>query len=273
MYGVSIFVLREVFEIALIVSVMVAATRGMPGRNPYIWGGMLFGCLGAGLIAILTGKISKMAGGMGHEILNAGILLSAAAMIGWTAVWMRVHGRDLANRLKEAANNGAYWLLFTIIGLAVFREGAEMVLFSYGAHAQGTSWGDIMIGGALGLVGGLITGTLFYLGMITLFAKHFLTITSVLLALLASGLAAKGIYYLAMVGLVPEFGYQIWDTSAFIENESILGESLGVLIGYNATPSGIELMTYAATLALIYAGLKYSEASAKKRHALREATA
>lgn len=273
MYGVSIFILREVFEIALIISVMLAATRGLVGRMPYIWGGMAAGAAGAGLIALFTSKISGMADGMGQEILNASILITAALMIGWTAIWMRVHGRELANNIKEAANKSSMWVLFTIIALAVFREGAEMVLFSFGAHAQGTSWLEIAEGAVIGLIGGAIIGVLFYLGMIKIFARHFLSITSTLLAFLAAGLAAKGVYYLAMVGLVPEFGYQLWDSSGFIDNESILGESLGVLIGYNATPSGIELMTYIATLALIYAGLRYSQASVRKRNDLLNAAA
>lgn len=268
MYGVSIFVLREVFEIALIISVMLAATRGLPNRAPYIWGGMVSGAVGAGLIAAFTHTISGMAGGAGHEILNSIILLSAAAMIGWTAIWMRVHGRKLASDIKEAAQSGSMWVLFTIIALAVFREGAEMVLFSFGAHAQGTSWLEIAEGAVIGMIGGTIIGGLFYLGMIKLFARHFLSITSTLLAFLAAGLAAKGVYYLAMVGLVPELGYQIWDSSAILSNQSIIGESLGVLIGYNATPSGIELLAYATTLALIYMGLKLSQGSLRRRDAL-----
>ena len=264
MYGVSLFVLREVFEIVLIVSVVMAATRGIAGRTPYIVGGMGAGALGAAIIAFFTRNISAMADGMGQEILSAVILLTAAAMIGWTAVWMRVHGRELANQVKSAVKDKSMWIVSAIIALAVFREGAEMVLFSFGAHAQGTSWPDIFAGGGIGIVGGLIIGGLFYFGMIKLFAKHFLNISSILLTFLAAGLAAKGVYYLAMVGLVPEFGYKLWDTSWAISNESILGESLGVLLGYNATPSGVELMTYVATLVIIYFGLRYSQASLVK---------
>jgi high-affinity iron transporter len=267
MYGVSIFVLREVFEIVLIITVMLAATRELQNRSPYIWGGIAAGALGAGIIAAFTSKISQWAGGMGQEILNATILLTAAAMIGWTAVWMRVHGRELAGSLKEAASNRSMWILFFIIALAVFREGAEMVLFSFAANAQGTSWLDIAKGAIIGIIGGTIIGGLFYTGMIRLFARHFLSITSTLLAFLAAGLAAKGVYYLAMIGMLPELGYQIWDSSSFIRNESILGESLGVLVGYNATPSGIELLTYALMLALIYVGLKFSQNSLERAKA------
>lgn len=273
MHGISIIILREVFEIALIVSVILASTRGLPGRMPYISGGMIAGAIGAAIIAAFTSTISNMADGMGQEILNAGILLTAAVMIGWTAVWMRVHGRELANNIKQAANNRSMWVLFAIIALAVFREGAEIVLFLFGQHVQGISWAEIFAGGTIGLAGGLAIGVLFYLGMIKLFARHFLSFTSTLLAFLAAGLAAKGVYYLAMVGLLPEFGYQIWDTSQLVANNDLLGQSLGVLIGYNATPSGIELMVYAATLALIYGGLKWAHGNARKRNALLNAAA
>lgn len=264
MYGVALFIVREVFEIALIVSVMLAATRGVTGRWPYLLSGFGAGVIGAGIIAAFTGSISQMADGMGVEIMNAGILLAAAAMIGWTAIWMRVHGRELSSKLKEAASDKSLWLIASIIALAVFREGAEMVLFCFGANAQGTPWLEIAEGAGLGIIGGIVIGALFYQGMIRLFARHFLNITSIMLAFLASGLAAKGVYYLAMVGLVPDFGSQMWDSSAFISNQSVLGESLGVLLGYNATPSGIELMVYVAALATIFTALKLSMAAHHK---------
>lgn len=265
MYGVSLFILREVFEVALIVSIILGATRGVEGRMSYIFYGFIAGIFGAAMIATFTGSISQMADGAGHEIMSAGILLTAAVMIGWTAVWMRIHGREFAGNIKQAAAQSSLWMLTFIIALAVFREGAEMVLFSYGAHAQGTSWPDIFAGGAIGLLGGLVIGTLFYLGMIKLFARHFLSITSIMLTFLAAGLAAKGVYYLAMVGLVPELGYAIWDSSNIVSNDSILGDSLGVLMGYNATPSGIEIITYVATLVIIYAGLRLSQGNKQKQ--------
>lgn len=272
MYGVSLFILREVFEIALILSVVLAATRGLAGRAPWLWGGIAAGAAGAGVIALFTGTISAAADGMGQEILNACILLTAAAMIGWTVVWMRIHGRELAQQIKQVgsditAGNASFYMLAIIIALAVFREGAEMVLFSFGAHAAGTSWAEIAAGAVLGIAGGTIIGSLFYFGMITLFARHFLSASAILLTLLAAGLAAKGVYYLAMVGLVPEFGYALWDTSHILDESSILGETLSVLIGYTASPSGIQLMAYGITLLLIYGGLKW--ARARQQHRLQ----
>jgi high-affinity iron transporter len=264
MFGVSLFILREVFEIALILTVIMAATRSIAGRNRYILGGIAAGVAGAAAIALFTENISNMADGMGQEMMNAGILILAAVMIGWTAVWMRVHGRELSQQLKQVgsaiqAGEASFLTLSAIIALAVFREGAEMILFSFGAHASGTSWIDIALGSVIGLAGGMVIGALFYFGMIKLFARHFLSITSILLALLAAGMAAKGIAYLAMIGMVPEFGSMLWDSSHILSDSSIGGESLGVLVGYTARPSGIQLVIYLATLAIIFAGFYLSQ--------------
>ncbi len=274
MYGVSLFVLREVFEVALILSVVMAATRGLVGRGPYIWGGILAGVLGAVVIAFFTKAISNAMDGVGQEVLNAAILIAAAAMIGWTVVWMQVHGKELKQRIKQVggqigAGSSSFFVLAVIVALSVFREGAEMVLFSFGAHAQGTSWADIAVGAAIGAVGGTLIGGMFYLGVITIFARNFLSVSSVLLAFLAAGLAAKGVYYLAMVGLVPELGYALWDTSSIISEDGIIGQSLSVLIGYTAQPSGIQLVAYSVTLLAIYLGLQYS----KRRHKLADSSA
>jgi high-affinity iron transporter len=43
----------------------------------------------------------------------------------------------------------------------------------------------------------------------------------------------------------------MWDTSNFISGKGLLGETLGVLIGYTPRPSGMEVLFYIAVIALI----------------------
>jgi high-affinity iron transporter len=269
MEATALIVFRETVEIALILTIVLAATRGLSGRMAYIWGGLAAGVAGSALIAVFAETITNLADGFGQEVMNAVILLLAAAMIGWTAVWMRVHGRELAQKFKEVgheirAGNASFFTLSAIIALAMFREGSEIVLFSYGMLATGMAWSEFLLGAALGFAGGMVVGILFYFGMIKVFARYFFSITTWMLVLLSAGLAAKGVKYLVDAGLLPAWGYNIWDTSALLSEESMLGEFLSVLIGYTAQPSGIQIATYIAVVALAVAGIKYSSRAAEK---------
>ena len=71
MLGIAILVFREVLEAALVVSVVFAATRGVPGRGRWIGAGIAAGVLGSIAVALSAGVIADAAAGMGQELFNA----------------------------------------------------------------------------------------------------------------------------------------------------------------------------------------------------------
>jgi high-affinity iron transporter len=73
----------------------------------------------------------------------------------------------------------------------VLREGSEVVLFLYGIVATGTSASALLLGGALGVAAGAAFTALTYYGLISITARHIFTVTTVLIALLAAGMAAQ----------------------------------------------------------------------------------
>ena len=48
--------------------------------------------------------------------------------------------------------------------------------------------------------------------------------------------------------MLPSWGDHVWDTSALLSDDSLVGLSLHALVGYSAQPSGIQLAAYLATL-------------------------
>ena len=89
-----------------------------------------------------------------------------------------------------------------VVGAAVLREGAEVVLFLYGVALGGSSAVNLLIGGLLGLLlGGAVTG-LTYLGLLRIPTRYLFTVTSWLITLLAAGLAAQSVGYLAKAGVI-----------------------------------------------------------------------
>lgn len=252
----ALVMFREVLEIAIILCVILAATRGLPGRGLWIMGAIALGVAGAAIIALFTESIAAAFEDTGQEILNAAILLSASAMIGWTVVWMKTHGREMSARMRNLGGEVVRGetparMLVLVIALAVFREGSEIVLFSYGLLVSGAPKLAFFTGVGIGFAGGAMVGLMIYLGLIKLGTKHIFSVTSWLLALVAAGLAAKGVSYLVAADLLPELGKGIWNTSHLLPKETLPGQLLSVLVGYDDHPNGMQLLTYLAVLALI----------------------
>jgi len=59
MFATAVIVFRETLEAALIVSIVLAATRGVAGRRRWVGGGVAAGIAGALVIAALTEAIEK----------------------------------------------------------------------------------------------------------------------------------------------------------------------------------------------------------------------
>jgi high-affinity iron transporter len=257
MLATLVIVFREVLEAALVVGIVLAATRGVPRRALWIAGGVLGGALGAGLVAGFAGEIAEAVEGVGQELFNASILLAAVCMLGWHNIWMSRHGREMAanaSKLGQEVLEGTrpLYALSLVVGIAVLREGSEIVLFLYSIAAAGGGSGlGMLAGGALGLVAGVGAGAAIYLGLKIIPMRHLFTVTNGLILLLAAGLASQAASFLAQAGLLPALGNNLWDTSALLTDTSLLGQLLHVLVGYTAQPEGIQLVFYLATLAVI----------------------
>jgi high-affinity iron transporter len=258
MLAAAIIVFREVLEAALIVGIVLAASAGAPRRGFWVSTGLAGGVVGAGLVALFAAEIAAAAAGIGQELLNAMILLLAVGMLGWHNIWMSRHGRELAataRQIGDAVISGArpLYVLAVVVGLAVLREGSETVLFLYGiAAGGGLSAGSLIAGGALGLAGGVAVGAALYLGLLRIPTGRLFTVTSWMILLLAAGMASQAAGYLVQADLLPPVGEAVWDTSAVLTEDSILGKALHTLIGYVSRPDGVQILLYIATLCAIW---------------------
>jgi len=263
MLATLLLVFREVLEAALIVSIVAAATRGVSRRAAWIGGGIALGLLGAGLVALFANGIADAMSGMGQEWFNACVLLAAVVMIGWHVIWMSRHGRELAMQMKEvgsavSSGNRPLTALLVVVAIAVLREGSEVVLFGYGLLASGSSAGALALGGVLGIVAGAAVGFAMYFGLLKIPMKHFFNATNGLLVLLAAGLASEAAGKLVQADALPTLVDTLWDSSWLLSDDSLLGKTLHVLVGYTAQPSGIQMAFYAATVALLLVGMRMS---------------
>ena len=252
-----IIVFREVIEAGLIVGIVLAATAGVPTRSRYVALGVAAGVLGACLVAGFAGELGSLFQGSGQEFFNATILLLAVCMLTWHNVWMSSHGREMARELKAAGHEvttGKRTLaaLAIVVGVAVLREGSEVVLFLYGIVAQGgTSNAALALGGVLGCVAGAGVSALMYFGLLTIPAHRLFAVTSGLITLLAAGMAAQAVLFLQNGGTINVLSDTVWNTAWLLPEDGIAGRLLHTLVGYSEAPDGAQIIAYLATIAMM----------------------
>lgn len=277
MFPTATIVFREIIEVALVIGIVMAATRGLPSRINLVLAGLGIGVLGSALIAFFTESISQAIDGMGQEIFNAAIMFIAVGFLSWTVIWMKTHGRQLAQNLKAVgadvvSGDKSVYVIVGVVALATFREGAEIVLFTYGMTASGAyGFPDVLMGGMIGGLGGAIIGAMLYFGLLKAAQKHLFTVTSWLLIVLTAGMAAQGANFLIAAGVLPPLVPEMWDSSALIAGNSFIGETLKVLVGYTPRPTGMELIFYTAIL--IGIGAMYKLANGKNKSPVVDAVA
>lgn len=271
MFATAVIVFRETLEAALVVSIVLAATRGVAGRRRWIGGAVVAGVAGALVIAGLTQVIAGALQGIGQELFNAAILIAAVVMLAWHHLWMAVHGRELASRLRRLSDSvregGATLAALSVaVTLAVLREGAETVLFIQGV-ATSEPLRNVLAGLALGVTGGATLGALLYLGLVHIPVRHFFRVTGWMIVALAAGLAAQAARFLEQANILPPIVPELWDTSPILSEASLPGQLLHILVGYTPTPSGLQFMCYVSTIGALIIASRWRSSIGRPRQA------
>jgi high-affinity iron transporter len=249
-----IIVFREVFEAGLIIGIVLAVTGSVPHRNRWIGGGVLAGIAAACVVAAFAGALSQLFAGMGQELFNAAILGVAVVMLTWHNVWMAHHGREIAGQMRaagQAVADGTKSLLAlaVVVGVAVLREGSEVALFLYGVVASdGGSAASLAIGGFIGLALGAAVCLLTYFGLMRIPPRALFATTTVLITLLAAGMAAQAVAFLERANWLTPLDTVVWDSAWLLSETSIAGRTMHTLIGYTDQPTEMQILVYVAVL-------------------------
>ncbi|MCF8466906.1 MAG: FTR1 family protein [Sneathiella sp.] len=255
MIAALIIVFREVLEAALIIGIVLAATKGLPRAKQWVAIGIIGGIAGAVIVAQFAGVISDALSGYGLEIFNASVLLLAVVMLAWHNVWMSSHGKQMAADMRsvgEDVRSGGrpLYALAIVVGLAVMREGSEIVLFLYGLATSDGGLKDAVSGGMIGMAVGVVVGAALYFGLLRIPTRYLFRVTAWLIALLAAGMAAQAMAFLAAADVI-NLGPELWDSSFLLNENSVVGKVFHTLVGYVDRPTFMQAIAYAATLLLI----------------------
>jgi len=258
-----VIVFREMLEMALVLGVLLAATKGMPGTRRWIGMGSIAGAGGAILFAVFMSEVENSFTGNGEFLLNAGLLMLASILIAWTVIWMSQHGREMAAHMRHVGQSVVEGELpktaLAIVSMAaVMREGGEAVFFLFGAAQSVQDDGfSILLGGFLGVLSGALVGYVIYRGLVHIPLKYVFGVVGWILILLAAGMASQAVQNLVMIGFLPPLMDPIWDSSGWLPADSFIGEILHVMIGYTDQPSGMQMLIFSLALIVIVSLNRY----------------
>ena len=240
--------LREGFEAALLLGIVYAYLAQTDLRRYHSWvtTGAVLGLAASIVLGVVVSFISGPLLDVGPDLIAAAVMLLAVMLLTWHAWWMQQHARAMSGQvhrqIDEARATGRLSVLAMIAFTAVFREGAETVLFLWGLMTQMSIGG---VGGLVGATGGVATATvlgwLVFRGGRRIPIRRFFAVTTVLLVLVAAGLFASALARLDGLGYLPST-QTLWDTSWLLEDGSGVGGFFAGLLGYRARPTLLEAL-------------------------------
>jgi high-affinity iron transporter len=263
MFGTGLIVFRETLEAALFVGIVAAATRSVPNRTRWLMLGAVAGMVGSLLMATAIEQISDWANGLGQDLVNVVILSVALLMLTWHTIWVSTHAREMtedARRLGADASQGvgSLWAVALAVAMTVLREGAETVLFVAGL-ASGSPEGiaTLMLSATLGFLLGVAAGWLIYSGLGQVQPRRLFAITNVLILMLAGNLASQLARTMQQADWLQWLSERAWDSSALLTNDSLIGMVLHGVIGYDASPSQLQVLFYLLSILLISSAARH----------------
>lgn len=243
--------LREGFEAALVVSIVVTYLRrtGGPRDVRAAWAGVagaVLVSLGAGVA--LTGWFEGLEGDARMHAF-AMVALLAAGVLTWMVFWMRRQGRTLHRRLEReasvAATGGSLVALAGVTFLAVLREGVETALFLVAA-TSGAGDRAVVVGGTAGLALAVAIAWLVSVGGRRMPLRAFFDVTGLLLVLFAAGLLARSVQMLQAAGTLGSLDLAAYDLTSvrWLTVDTQTGRFLAGVLGWDPRPSVEQVVVY-----------------------------
>ena len=219
-----IILLREGLEAILVVAAIIAylIKAGMKDRVKHIYAGIALGLIGSGIVAVLFAFLYNSASAH-QEILEGVVALVAMGMLLFTSNWMlskssvESWNRYIKDRTEASISEGGFWALASLSFLAVFREGAETVMFYEALFTMDPSGrASIWQGFAVGVVLLVAIFLLIRFTSVKIPLRPFFAVTSFLMAVLVVIFAGGGAHALYEGDLIPGTYVPGWPTYDYL---------------------------------------------------------
>lgn len=246
-----ILVLREVLEAAILISVLLALSSNLQLARRWLYWALPPALIGIVSLAGALDDITDAVDGAGQELLNAGLQLSIYLFI----MLLIANGRRGAVRRRQ---NFLCTLMALSVAFALLREGSEIYLYIGGFASAEQLRGAVYAGSAIGAGIGLSLGILLYNGLRALTDQHCYRVCLLLLIFIGAGMIMQASMLLQQADWLPAAN-PLWDSSTLLSEQSIAGELLYAVFGYEATPTAIQVALYGLSLAALMITAKFKQ--------------
>jgi high-affinity iron transporter len=200
-----VITLREGVEAALVVGIVLACLKKAKATqlNPWVYAGVGVGLVTSALVGVLFSWGIQLLSATYPQyaqviepLLEGVFSVIAIAMLSWMLVWMTQQARYLKAEVEGAVTDaikqgsGAGWGVFSLILIAVLREGFETVLFIVAKFQQGLVPALGAISG-IGVAAGI--GVLLFKWGVKINIRRFFQVMGVLLLLIVAGLVVSSL--------------------------------------------------------------------------------
>ncbi len=244
-----LIVFREALEASLIIGIILTVLARLNQKKyfPHV----IVSTFAAILMSLLAGKIlitfTETVQGNAEKLIEGGISLIACGVLTYMIFWMDRQAKkikpEIESQLEKAISKGELITIISLPFLAVFREGAETVLFLSALSAKNSD-SVSFLGGILGLVLAVLIVLAIFAGGKKIPLRPLFQGSGMFLLLIAAGLLAYGIHEFQELGLLPEIVAPIWNINHILNEKVGLGQFLKSIFGYNGNPSLIEVVCY-----------------------------
>ena len=249
---------REALEASLIVTIVSAYLRkiGRTELNRYLLAGSLAAVLASLALGWTIHLIYGELEGPAAQIFEGTAALTATIVLTYMVFWMGRNARTIRHEIEQrvdiAVSRGQTYGIFALAFVAVVREGIETVLFLTGVFFLDPS--GTIIGITLGIGTVLILVMLLLKGTYKLDIRRFFKYSSILLVVLAAGLAGFGVHELieasessgVQLGLLSQEAFNInpADNTDIFHEKGVVGSILRALVGYDGNPEWLRVVVY-----------------------------
>lgn len=246
-----IIILREVIEASLIISLFLAFSQTFKHSRSWLLKALVLGIISAAIYAMNLNLVSRSFDGVGQELINVTIqgIIYLALLVFLTC----------AIRQTQTSFTKSLLTAMMVLGiiLATVREGSEIIIYIYGFATVPELFRSVLLGSGIGAGIGISIGVCIYYVLINMLINTSVKVGYVLLMLVAGSMVSQAVQQLIQADWITG-QYPIWNTSTWISEQSVTGQLLSAIMGYEATPTAIEVIAYLSALFIIILFSAYS---------------
>jgi high-affinity iron transporter len=274
-----VITLREGVEAALVVGIVLACLQkaNRSKLNIWVYLGIVTGIIASILVGFLLlwgiQQVKLLIPNL-EPVIEPGLksifCIVAIAMLSWMLIWMSLQARSLKSEIEGSVNTtlkekGSEFGIFTLIFIAVLREGFETVLFIFANLQQGYI---ASLGAIAGLAGAATIGVALFKWGVKINIRLFFQVMGILLLLIVAGLVVSAfknidatVYAIATINNNISnlcfssqsciLGFQLWDTSQILPDKQFPGIILKTMFGYRDRLYLLQAIGYFLFLSIV----------------------